>query len=414
MSQFILSNIRKETHDGWTYLVCDFDVEGMQSPFNEHTMWFAVKHENGKMFSENNYDAFFLVPLYLGMFYHAKVKICGKVSRKLYRNMMDFGQQILKNFSPDLDFTEVIVEGLSEKIYNERSFIGTGISCGVDSLSTIYDRYVKEKDVDYKLNGLFIFNCGTHGDYENPETQKRFMERYELNKMAAYDMNLPVYQINSNLHAFTHKIGEQKLGYFAIYSCILSMEKVMKKYYVASSYSYDELLKFHQQSHNFDMAEYAESYLVPLIQTESLEIVLDGAQYKRSQKTVNISDWEIAKKHLNVCIVPNNGAHNCSCCSKCMRTLMPLEAIGKLKDFAEVFDLDVYEKNSHKNKVMILEAYNKEGFATDNVEFLVDHGVKMPSKFEVMFYKTVHSIKIKGRLILGDKIYDRIKKTFQH
>ena len=133
-------------------------------------MWFAVKNENGEMLSENSYDAFFLVPLYLGMFYQAKVKICGKVSRKLYRNMMDYGQQILKNFSPDLDFTEVIVDELTGKVNEERCVIGTGISCGVDSLSTIYDRYVKEKDPDYKLNGLFIFNCGTHGDYDNPGT----------------------------------------------------------------------------------------------------------------------------------------------------------------------------------------------------------------------------------------------------
>ena len=98
-------------------------------------------------------------------------------------------------------------------------------------------------------------------------------------------MNLPIYQVNSNLHAFTHKIAEQKLGYFAIYSCILSIGNNIKKYYLASSYSYDELMEFHNQSHDFDMAEYTESYLVPLIQTENTEMVLDGAQYKRSEKT---------------------------------------------------------------------------------------------------------------------------------
>lgn len=414
MSQFIISNLRKEIKGEWSYLICDFDVEGMKSPFDENTIWFAVKKENDYMISEKSYNAFFLVPLYLGMYYHAEVKICGKLSKKLYRNMMDYGQQILKNFSPDLDFTEVIVEKLTDELYDTGSLIGTGISCGVDSLSTIYDRYIKERDPDYKLNGLFIFNCGTHGDYENPETQKRFQERYELNKTAAEDMNLPAYQVNSNLHAFTHKIGEQKLGYFSIYSCILSMEAVIKKYYMSSSYSYDELLKFHNQSHDFDMAEYTESYLVPLVQTENLELVLDGAQYKRSQKTENISDWEIARKHLNVCIVPNNGAHNCSKCSKCMRTLMPLEAMGKLNSFSKVFDLDVYKKNSHKNKIMILAAYNKEGFATDNVDFLVKHGVEMPSKIEVLRYKIVYAMKINGRKILGNRFYDSIKKLIRH
>ena len=68
----------------------------MTSPFQEETMWFAMKEENKDMLSKDSYNAFFLVPLYLGMFYHAKVKIEGKVSRKLYRNMMDYGQQILQ------------------------------------------------------------------------------------------------------------------------------------------------------------------------------------------------------------------------------------------------------------------------------------------------------------------------------
>lgn len=71
-----------------SYLTCGFNVEGMTSPFQEETMWFAMKEENKDMLSKDSYNAFFLVPLYLGMFYHAKVKIEGKVSRKLLRNMM--------------------------------------------------------------------------------------------------------------------------------------------------------------------------------------------------------------------------------------------------------------------------------------------------------------------------------------
>lgn len=375
-------------------------------------MWFAMNEDND-LLSTDSYDAFFLVPLYLGMFYHAKVKIEGKVSKKLYRNMMNYGQQILKNFSSDLDFTDIEVDGFVEEVGSKNSLIGTGISCGVDSLSTIYDRYVKEQDPEYKVNSLFIFNCGTHGDYENKETQQRFIARYEMNKNAADDMNLPIYQVNSNLHAFTHRIAEQKMGYFAIYSCILSMSSSIKRYYLASSYSYDEFLMFHSQSHDFDMAEYTESYFVPLIQTERVELVLEGAQYKRSEKTANIADWSIAQKHLNVCIAPQNGAHNCSCCSKCMRTLMPLEAMGKLNDFSEVFDIETYKRNSHKNKVMIMASYKKEGFATDNVDFLNAHEVKMPGKMEVFIYKVVYAIKIYGRRILGNKFYDGIKGIVQ-
>lgn len=413
MKQFIISGLHIENRGGWSYLVCNFDVEGMESPFREKTMWFSVKHENEELLSAETYDAFFLVPLYLGMYYHANIKICGKISKKLYHNMMTYGQKIIKNFSDDVDFTEVRVDQLTDEVFVGKKMIGTGISCGVDSLSTIYDRYVKEDDIDYKVNSLFIFNCGTHGHYEDQDTQVRFNSRYEMNKKAADAMDLPTYQVNSNIHAFTHRIAEQKLGYFAIYSCILSMEKNIKKYYLASSYSYDELLTFHEQSHDFDMAEYTESYFVPLIQTESSELILDGGQYKRSQKTANIADWPIAQKHLNVCIVPRNGVENCSCCSKCMRTLMPLEALGKLEKFSDVFDLEVYRKYEHKNKVMILSAYGKEGFATDNVDFLREHNVKMPNKIETILYNLKVSAKVNGRRVLGNKFYDGIKRILK-
>lgn len=46
--------------------------------------------------------------------------------------------------------------------------VGTRNSCDVDPLSTIYDHFVKEEDEDYRITELFLYNCGTHGNFENP------------------------------------------------------------------------------------------------------------------------------------------------------------------------------------------------------------------------------------------------------
>lgn len=264
-----ITNIRIENAGEWTKLVSDISVSGFENPFDQNTIWFAVKNEHADMLCSDNYNAFFLVPLYLGMYYGSDIRIKGAVSRKLYRNMMDYGQQILCNFSPALTKINVYVDNQETTDFNGK-LVGTGISCGVDSLSTIYDRYAKEEDADYRINSLFLFNCGTHGHYEDIATRERFLGRYELNSIAARDLGLPVYMVDTNLHAFTHKIAEQKLGYLAIYSCILSLQKKISKYYVASTYSYNEILKYHEQSHDFDIAEFADSYLVPLIQTETV------------------------------------------------------------------------------------------------------------------------------------------------
>ena len=227
-----VKNLRLEAVDKtWSRIVADIVFLDMESPYSEKTIWFATQAENKAMLSAENYDPFFLVPLYLAMYHKQDLHICGKVSKRLYKNVMSYIQVILCEFSNRLSKVNVIVDGFLDACLVAEGggdIIGTGISCGVDSLCTIYDHFIREDDKDYKINALFLFNCGTHGDFENPNTFKLYEERYRLNKKAADELCLPVYLVNSNLHAFTHKIGEQRVGYFAIWSCILVFEPCIK------------------------------------------------------------------------------------------------------------------------------------------------------------------------------------------
>lgn len=375
-----IENLRiEDVDDKWSRLVANIRFEGMKSPYAEDRIWFSVRREDREMLSENNYNPFFLVPLYLAMYHKQDLHIAGNVSKRLYKNTMSYIQKILCDFSDDLARVNITVDGFTDSSSELMGggIVGTGISCGVDSLCTIYDHFVKEEDSEYKINTLFLFNCGTHGDFENPQTQKLYESRYEMNKKAADEMGLTVHQVNSNLHAFTHRIGEQKVGYFALWSCIFVFEKAISRYYVSSSYSYNQIKEFRKQAHDFDMAEFCESYLVPLISTETMMLVNDGSQYGRAEKTERISDWDIAQKHLNVCINSTDGS-NCSKCSKCMRTLIPLEAMGKLDSFSKVFNLDVYRKNSFKNKCQFSATRNKTGFANDIAYYCKEHAHPLP------------------------------------
>lgn len=380
-----IKNLRVEDMDNsWTRAIADIRFQGMESPYEEDNIWFATRCANKDMLSDDNYDAFLLVPLYLAMYHKQDLHICGKVSKRLYKNIMSYIQTILCEFSDKLSKVNVIVDGFTDK-NPAGGIIGTGISCGVDSLSTIYDHFVKEDDEDYKINALFLFNCGTHGDYENPKTYELYENRYKLNKRAADEMRLPVYQVNSNLHAFTHKIGEQRVGYFAIWSCVLALEKTINKYFVSSTYEYEEIKSFSKYTKDYDMAEFCESYLIPLIRTERLEMIVDGCQYRRTQKTENISDWEIANKYLNVCVNTEDGS-NCSKCSKCMRTLLPLDAMGKLDKFSDVFDLNVYRKNVYKNKAYFKANKKRTGFAKDIADYCKSKDYTMPPMIHAKIY----------------------------
>ena len=342
------------------------------------------------MLSNDVYDAFVLVPLYMGMYYKQDIHIHGCVSKKLYKNMMSYVQRILCDFSDDLSRINVTVDGF-KVADGEPSMIGAGFSCGVDSLSTVYDWYINEDDPDYRINALFFYNTGWHGDYYHEGTKKLCLERFELNKHAADELGLPFYLIDSNFHAFSSKIYPLgfvgRMGYISNYSCALGLQRGLRKYYVASGGGY-EGVKSHGY-HNNDLAGFCDTYMVPLIRTEKLELIVDGCQHNRTEKTEHISDWDIAHRFLNPCNTTSNSTltpHNCSRCGKCLRTLIAIEALGKLEAFSSVFDLAVYKKHAFKNKCRLVLGRKGGAHVSDNYNFAVSHGVKMPSPFTAYVY----------------------------
>ena len=375
---FIVKNLRKTKKNGWTYLTVDFEVKDIKNPFEEKTMWFAVKDENADMLTDDVYDAFAPILLYLGMHYHQDVHIDGKISPKLYHNLTHYVMKIFDGFSKKTNFVKFTVNGLKVPKKGSTDLVGTSISCGVDSLTTIYDNYIQPIDSRIKINSLFLLNCGTHGDFEDDNTREIWLKRVILNRRAADELGLPIFLIDSNLHAFTHKVGETRMGYLAIYCCILSVQRCVRRYLSPSSSSYDDNLRCALTERDIDMAGYCEIFMPHLLSTEIFELLIDGCQYTRSDKIIKIHDWPITKKYLNVCITPKDDATNCSICSKCVRTLLVLDAINKLDDFQEIFDLKAYRKYKGIMKAYFASSNDIQSIAL--TRFLKEHNVQMPVK----------------------------------
>ena len=111
-----IKNLRiEDTNNSWTRAVADINFEGMKSPYEEDNIWFATRTANAEMLSDDNYDAFLLVPLYLAMYHKQDLHICGNVSKRLYKNIMTYIQTILCEFSNKLSKVNVIVDGFTDK-----------------------------------------------------------------------------------------------------------------------------------------------------------------------------------------------------------------------------------------------------------------------------------------------------------
>ena len=344
------------------------------------TIYFDVAEGYDFVFPTDTYDAFVLIGLYSAMYHHTDLKICGNVSKKFYKNLTWYVQKILCDFSDKLTPAKIFVEGFAPIIPTGK-VIGAGISCGVDSLSTIYDRFIKEDDPDYKINALFIFNCGSHGDFGAPHTQITFRSRIERAFAVANELKLPLVVVDTNLHRFRHEEDKDTVLFLSFYSCVLSMQRVIRRHYYSGACEYQSIKEFGRKPYHHDLAVFCDSYLIPLIQTERTELILDGCQYRRADKVKNISDWEIAQKYLNVCLIQKGAdSTNCGKCSKCLRTLLTLEILGKLEKFSNVFDIEAYKKEAMNYKIHNLIHVDEEIFFKENVDLAKEMNFPMPVK----------------------------------
>ena len=376
-------NLRLENSASKTRLVMDITSNNKRTD-SESTIWIEVDSVYKKHLATDVYDLCLFLPVCIAMYYNEDLQLTGCVSKTLYKNVVDYIIPALAGFSDSLHPIKVTVDGFKE-CNGEHNLIGTGISCGIDSLSTIYDRLILENEPEYRINSLFSFNCGWHGSFGDEATEKLFYERCMISKKVADELECEFIAVNSNFHAFLPTLGD-RVSYFGLYSCVFALEKGLSRYYLASSYSYNQIMEYGNSSKNMDWSEYGDALAIPLMRTKTCELVSDGCQYTRSEKTERIADWDIAKKYLNVCCI-NEGICNCSICHKCIRTLLPLDALGKLDEYKKIFYIEKYKKIAYSEKCRIVLAEGRNAFATDNLNFCRKHGMELPSYASAFIYR---------------------------
>ena len=100
-----------------------------------------------------------------------------------------------------------------------------------------------------------------------------------------------------------------------------------------------------------------------------------------------------------------------------MRTLIALEAMKKLEDFAGVFDLKTYGRNSAAYKCEVVLNYGREAFSTDNYNFAHQRGVIFPSYISAWLYmlpqRALLFVKKAARKLVGAKLYNSVKRLLK-
>lgn len=326
--------------------------------------------------------------LYPAMYYNEPIEIDGYVSKRIYHNVTHYVEAIVRDFKPSTHkIIDIKVKGFKDAEKNEELHIGTGFSGGIDSFSTLKDNFFDTEDPDYKVDTLFFFHVGQYGNVNNPKTWERAFNRFGITQRFAKEIGVNAIMMNTNLFDFYKPEWEYQAGVLNRIASVLVFQKALKRYYISNAYTYGEMLDFAHD--RVFLEEFSDPYIMPLLSPVGLEIVCDGAQYRRTTKTERVVKLPLTKKYLNVCVNADDShveAKNCSECSKCMRTMMALESLGVLESFNSVFDINKYHNNQLKFKSWQIQRYGIDAFARDNIDFAREHGAKLPSVYIVKIY----------------------------
>jgi hypothetical protein len=430
-----LSNLRIELKSSEfgeeAALIADVESE----KFGKTVIWISVPKEYESWLTTDRYDGFLVALLFCAMKNNEDIFVDGSVSKKLLRNLNNYVQSVLKSFTFYLNKINISAKETTNKIIASATHIGTGFSGGVDSFCTVYEKFACENDPEYKIDTLVSFNIGHYGrtDGANQQQLQIFRDNFLFLSQYAQEVNLPYTSVNSN---FGYYIEEnefwrelRQFGAPFIAAAILSLQNRFSKYYVSSNYSYLEMLQYvckdkpmKKMKNRMINGDYMENIFYPLLNTENLEIIVDGSQYKRTEKTERITEYPPSYKYLEVSTRTINKKNTLKHW-KTARTLWALEISDKLDLYSDSFDLDQWKrKDTFLYKCELIFSDPSRGHAKDNIDFAKAKGKKIPPYFVAFFifyfYKNpldfaIETIKAILRRILSKKQIEKFKMKLQ-
>jgi len=303
-------------------------------PFSrKFEIFFEVPKEYGEYLLTERCDAFVVLFLHVAASRGYDIVSSVPMSSDLYYNI---SEHLLPVMNKNSDFSAKLEVPVADP--PKAGFaVGTGLSCGVDSLSTV-KRYVDHPSEDLRLTHLCINNVGAYNHMFLGVGIERAREAaYARAREAAEMIGLPLVETNSNVHnvfpqnyLYTHSFTDM----FSVFC----LSKLWKTYHYASA-GIDHASAMEMKGwQSRDSAEY-ELILFRYLSTRRLMLYTSEELDSRLDKLSNISDYSVAKKCLNSC---TSSDINCGICDKCMRNLTALDCLGKLDNFSAVYDLEKY------------------------------------------------------------------------
>ena len=309
-----------------------------------HDLWFDVPSEYERYLCSERSNAFVTGLFWYAMVTGQDISFEAPMSERLYRGYTGILMPRLEKagFSP----VKLIGPVTSEPVWCEGGVVA-GMSGGVDSFYTLH-RYGKDDAPDgLKLTHLSHYTCSNlfkPDDVRTKSVEQAFADEEEIEniivervKKIASEKGMPIIVTNTNLDRDFYRGGYVYMAMYRYLACTLVLEHLYRAYISSSSGHNDKVY----EPTLFGPTQHYETLLVDSLQTETFRYV-SSDHGKRTEKLRALADDEVFRKNVTVCFDTKKDGGNCGVCYGCMKTMMPLDMLGKLDGFGESFDLGSY------------------------------------------------------------------------
>jgi len=378
----IINPLRKKIIENNLFL--EYEVDYSQT---RELLWYNIDAKYSE-FVTDLLDGPLVALLIPAMALGEDIYINGSISERLFYNLSDSAQILLKEIIPSLILIKLFPNKLENRSVRSPG-VATGFSCGVDSFSTLADNYYSEVPKGFKITHILFNNVGSHGK----GNEQLFKERYEKNSEVARKIGLPFIIINSNLDKFYNNFTFQQTVTPRNVSVPLILQGGIGRFLVSSAISYKDI-----KVERMPAIARIDTILLPLLSTEVVDIISAGSEYTRVEKTLRVAEIKDSYDSLDVCVDPKS-AGNCSKCWKCIRTMLTLDIAGILDRYSNVFDISIYKKEKTKYIGRIL--FSDDPLEKEIFQFSKEQDYKLPNKSYAsgIYYVVLKKIKNMEKLI---------------
>lgn len=281
---------------------------GLHLPTGEtRHLWFAVDAEQAVT---DLADPFLIAAQFLGMQNGWDLHVAGPVSALLIHNLRDF--QAVWQVKEARRYQQVrlsadeLVSGRARAAGRIITFSG-----GVDSTFSALN-HAPGKQSPYPLDaGLMI-----HG-FDIPLEDPAFQSAWQRSRATLASLGIDCLSMRTNFRAVVPDLWRHTHG-TALAACLHVMSPSFGTALIPSSAAYHE---------GVDPCG-SDPLTDPMLGSDSLALVHDGARFARRDKLTGLAGWSQGLEGLRVCWEGERRDRNCCRCEKCIRNMLNFRLLG--------------------------------------------------------------------------------------